>query len=111
MMLQTYVLHFLREHPNLPAMVGIALEPLGSGGGSEDVMYAEQFEWTEEEIQNLQKDKDQFDIARPERIEWSRPKGNEWPEVPKSFVLYPDSQPAMNRKERRAARARARRRK
>lgn len=107
MMLQTYVMHFLRERPDLPAMVGIGLEPLGSGGGSEDLLYAEQFEWTNEEIQNLEKDKDTFDIARPHRVKWSRPKGNEWPDIPcataGSVMPY-----TMNRKERRAAKARAR---
>jgi hypothetical protein len=107
-MLQTYVLHFLRENPNLLGMVGIGLEPLGTGGGSEDLMYGEQFDWTAEEIQTLEKNKEEFDIARPHRIKWSRPKGNEWPDVPKRKQVASVKPYTMNRKERRAAKARAR---
>jgi hypothetical protein len=110
MILQTYVLHFLQTNPHLPAMVGIAFEPLGSGAGSEDVMYAEQHDWTEQEIEDLEKDKAQLDIAKPGRIQMTRPQGDEWPEVPRSFLLYPEnSPPPMNRKQRRAAKSRARR--
>jgi hypothetical protein len=49
-------------------MVGIGLEPLGSGGGSEDLLYGEQLQWTKEEIQQLEEDKESFDIARLERV-------------------------------------------
>lgn len=111
MMLQTYALHFLRENSHLPSIVGIGLEPLGSGGGSEDILFAEQFEWTEKEIRDLEADKMQFDIARPERIKWSYPKGNEWPDVQRPSAVYPAMPFKMNRKERRAAKARARRKK
>ena len=88
MMLQTYVLH-LRENPNLPAVVGIGFEPLGSGGGSEDLVYGEQFEWTKEEIQNLKKDKERFDVARPQRIKWSRRKATSGLTYPGARQLIP----------------------
>ena len=109
LILQTYAMHFLHEHRNLTGIVGIGLEPLRSGGGSEDLMYAEQFEWTAEQERDLEADKERFDIARPERVKWSRPSGNEWPEVEGLRVsMSPRNSLQPNRKARRAAKARAR---
>ena len=109
MMLQTYAMHFLHAHRNLTGIVGIGMEPLGSGGGTEDLMYAEQFEWTVEQERDLEDDRKQFDIAKPGRVKWTRPKGNEWPEPERPNVAVSQRYSIQpNRKARRAAKARAR---
>jgi hypothetical protein len=113
-MLRTYALAYLRQEPRLPAIVGIATEPLlsdSSEGRSEDLLYAEQPEWTPELIADLEKDQKTFDVLRPGRIKVTEYSGDEYPEVPAPVFQQFDpfwEPPPPNRKQRRAAEARRR---
>jgi hypothetical protein len=110
-MLRTYVLAYLRQEPRLPAIVGIATEPLLSNsadGRSEDLVYAEQLEWTAQLIAGLEKDQQNFDVLRPERVKRTLISGDEYPKTPVPTVRFSDQMP-MNRKQRRAAESRNRR--
>ncbi len=110
MMLQTYALHFLRENPNMPAMVGIGLEPLGTVGGSEDLLYGEQFEWTKRKLKVWRKTKTRSTLRDRTGSSGAVRKAT-------SGLIYPGAPPdpvmpsTMNRKQRRAAKARARKKK
>ncbi|WP_455270674.1 hypothetical protein [Rhizobium herbae] len=52
--IQTYAQALLMKHPHLRQVVGIAMEPPGQGrGSSEDIIFAQQTEWTDQaRIQN-----------------------------------------------------------
>lgn len=48
-LLRAYVSSFKIKRPELSIFVGIASEPAGSGGGSEDLMYYDATQWTEKD--------------------------------------------------------------
>jgi hypothetical protein len=59
--LEAYALTLMRKHPQLKRIVGIATEPKPEAGdergSSEDMIYAEPPEWTDELLGNLEKRK------------------------------------------------------
>lgn len=85
-MLEGYALFFLREHPQLKRVVGIACEPppeLGvNRGGSEDMIFAEVPEWTPELLDALEERRRKFDIAKEGNRRQYRMSGDEFPSIP-----------------------------
>jgi hypothetical protein len=115
-MLQTYAMAYLRMDPRLPGIAGIATEPIQAAnahGHSEDMIYIPRPEWTPELLAQLAEDQERFDVLRPERIRTRPVTGDEFPQVEaqqprvRPITMRP---PPMNRAQRRAATARARRR-
>lgn len=113
-MLETYALTFLRKYPNLKRIVGIATEPPANSGekigSSEDLILAEPPDWSQEFIKNLEERQRVFDVAREGRYKEYAIRGNEFPEVESGGTRIGDT-PKLNRKQRRALKARARKRK
>lgn len=67
-MLTTYVLGMLRKFPHINKIIGIAFEPPTEKGSSEDMIYAEQPEWTPELIKSLEADRKTFDIMQDDNL-------------------------------------------
>lgn len=103
--IQTYAQALLMKHPHLRQVVGIAMEPPGQGrGSSEDIIFAQQTDWTEEDRKQNQDDCANLNIMG--RVRETPHHGEEFPDVafarPKRFE--------GNRKQRRAMAAKSRRR-
>lgn len=102
-----YAKGMLIRYPYLKRIVGISAEPPRQGrGSSEDILYAEQIDWTDEEKQEIRQLCDELEILKPgyQERKWT---GQEFPEV--AFAQRSTS-PGLNRKERRARKAKMRRR-
>ena len=109
---QLYARGLLEKTPHLKRVVGISREPFGQDGGvSEDMVYAEQAEWTHEERRKIRSACEKANVltdsmkTRP----WS---GEEFPGLQQTAVRRGDlytTNPTMNRKQRRAQMARQRR--
>lgn len=85
-MLETYALTFLEKYPALRRVVGIASEPpplpgAASEGSSEDMIYAEAPEWTDDLRSQLQESRDHYAIAREGVYGEYEVHSTEWPEV------------------------------
>lgn len=117
-MLTTYCFGILERYPHVEKIIGIATEPMldtdNLNGFSEDMVIVEQpTEWTKELKSSLALDLKTFDIMREENLVMSSIGVDEYPEVhvplksPKISELYQ----GLNRHQRRAAAAKARRRK
>jgi hypothetical protein len=85
-MLEGYALFFLREHPHLKRVVGIACEPPPepgvNRGGSEDMLFAEVPEWTPELLDALAERRRKFDIAKEGNRRQYLVSGDEFPAIP-----------------------------
>lgn len=102
--LQTYARALLIRAPHLREVVGIAMEPPGrQGGGSEDIIYAAQSDWTRDEREESATDCEQLGIMTS--LKETPYHGEEFPILDPAFD---DRRPDGNRKQRRASRARAR---
>jgi len=111
---QVYAKGILERFSHLERVIGISREPPDQGRGiSEDLVYAEQFEWSDEDRRAIREDCEALGLLSDNMQEraW---KGREFPEV--ETVAFEDS-PSMphakrqNRKQRRASGANARKRK
>jgi hypothetical protein len=103
-MLETYALAILKDYSALKRVVGIAMEPAGCGGSSEDLILVEPGEWTDNLLRTLEERKKLYGIMQ--NVEQYSVGGDEFP----SPTLAPAriaEKSGKNRKERRAARARA----
>ena len=113
-MLETYALTFLRKHPSLKRIVGIATEPpaesAGSVGSSEDLILAEPPEWSDAFTNRLEERQRVFDVLREGRYKEYAIQGREFPDVEFKERRDPD-RPQLNRRQRRAMKATTRRRK
>lgn len=121
-MLATYVEGIAERHRNLKQIVGIATEGDISGGSSEDLLLFQPGEWNDEAISNLRERESGFDIFRSE-LNFQRFGTDEYPDElpigpssysPIPYEFHAPSKPKStrklggNRRERRAAAARAR---
>lgn len=115
--LETYALSFLQEYPHLERIIGIATEPLPKDGGSrkgasEDLIYAERPEWTDELLADLAERRKHLDVMKKGQYSEYPFSGQEFPDVPPE---QPDREEPTrsrpNRKQRWAMAARARRKK
>ncbi len=80
-MLTTYVLGMLRKCPHIDKIVGIAFEPPTERGSSEDMIYAEQPEWTPELIKNLETDRETFNILQDDNVTFMNFGVSEYPDT------------------------------
>jgi hypothetical protein len=104
-MLETYALAILQKNPKLQRVVGIASEPPSGDrrtGSSEDLIMAEQPEWTPEVLESLEERKKIFGIFRPDKYMEYAIHDNEYPEVRKDA-----SNPLLRKLTRAQRRARA----
>ena len=110
-MLETYAFALLEKYRGLVRIVGIATEPPGKSakeGSSEDLIMAEAPEWTPEFLERLEKSKEELNIVQVGNFTETRIQGNEFPEI-KSTNRTTHHQAGLNRKQRRAMAAKARR--
>lgn len=102
----------LEKFPQLKRIVGVAMEPPSQGrGGSEDLIYVEQADWTEADREAIRRDcRENGVLQDPQEVRLSH---QEYPDVTEVVVERPAAEPGLrpNRKERRRQAAAARRRK
>lgn len=108
-----YAKGLLELHPHLKRVVGISREPPDQGRGvSEDLLYAEQHEWTEQEREKIRKECEAAGVLQD--LKEHRFRGEEFPEVETIEFDCPAPQSPnrqLNRKQRRALKAQLRKRK
>ena len=111
---QVYAKGLLERFPHLKRVVGISCEPRDQGGNSsEDMIYAEQADWTEEDRRAIRRDCEMYEVLRGD----IKTKGRLWPgqEYPELETVSvegmgtPAANSGMNRRQRRALEAKARR--
>lgn len=108
---EVYAKGVLERFHHLKRVIGISREPLDQGRGvSEDLIYAEQSDWSDDERCAIRKDCDAYGVFQEgmKRTPWQ---DQEFPDVETSVVEEGWPEPLhlrMNRKQRRAAAARAR---
>lgn len=121
-MLMAYAMNIIRKHQHLKRFVGIAMEPPADAreGCSEDMVFFEPREWTAELVAEAERLRNHYDVVREGRATESPMRDQEYPETLPDAVYFLDNsipyhyqQPAArpNRQERRAQRARGRRKK
>lgn len=104
--LRTYAQALLIKHANIQRIIGIAMEPPDQGrGASEDIIYAVQTEWTEEDRKQNREDCAALGIMG--EMKQTHYRGTEYPSVQRPVRKFPRG----NRKQRRAQAAVDRRRK
>lgn len=111
-LLEIYAFSLLEKYRDLKRIVGIATEPRnreGKGGSSEDLLVVEAGEWTSEFLEQLEEAKKNLNIAQEGNFKTYSTQGNEFPEVAIRPV-HAAIAPRLNRKQRRAAAAKARKR-
>ena len=108
---QIYAQGLLERHAYLKRVVGISREPPGQGSGvSEDMVYAEQQDWSDEERGAIRKNCENAEILQNTRE--LRYQGDEFPQIDSitvDTVDVPFSGSRLNRKQRRMLKARSRR--
>jgi len=107
-----YANGILEKFPHIQRIVGISREPPGQDRGiSEDLVYAEQNNWSEDERADIRGDCEALGVLQNSmRVHHLR--GEEYPEMEELVVEQPLRVPldrSMNRQQRRAAAARRRR--
>lgn len=110
---QVYAKGVLERFPHLNQVIGISREPPDQGRGiSEDLVYAEQSDWSDEDREAIRQDCNTFGVLQDSMKEthW---KGQEFPDV--EIVSFESKAGQshyleMNRKQRRASAAKARKR-
>jgi len=109
-LLLIYAKGLLERHAHLKRVIGIALEPPEQGRVfSENMIYAEQRDWTDEERAAVKSECESVGVLQNTRER--RYGGKEFPDVGTIVAESPDAhQPHLNRKQRRALKARARKR-
>ncbi|MXX90815.1 MAG: hypothetical protein F4213_12255 [Boseongicola sp. SB0677_bin_26] len=108
-----YALGLLERHSHLGRVVGISCEPPDqSRESSEDLVYVEQHEWTDQERKKIQSDCKTAGVLQNQN---ERPvRGQEFPEhgvIAFERLGSPPESSRLNRKQRRALKARTRKRK
>ncbi len=111
---RVYAKGLLERYPHLERVIGISCEPPGQDhGSSQDLVYAEQAEWTDEDRRAIKRDCKVYGVLQDQlkEIPWT---GQEYPDVETitfERMAGPTSNTRMNRKQRRELAAKARRKK
>ena len=109
-----YAKGLLERYPHLERVIGISREPPDQGlGVSEDLVYAEQAEWSDQDRQIIKEDCKNYDVLQGEVQDQSW-QGKEFPDV--DTLIMRKSKPipskgGMNRQQRRANSAKKRKNK
>lgn len=106
-----YARGILERYPHLKRVIGIAREPPDQPHGvSEDMIYAEQAPWTDEERSAIRDDCSRLGVLRDD-MKSRRWPGKEYPDVQPTTGAAPVAPgiPALNRRQRRARAAKRRR--
>jgi hypothetical protein len=109
-LMMIYARGLLERHEHLRRVIGISREPSDQGRGvSEDIIYVEQHDWTDEQRAAIKEDCERAGVLQ--NLRERRFGGAEFPEVEtitikRPGLMMPNSEP--NRKQRRAMKARAR---
>jgi hypothetical protein len=110
-LLVVYAYDYLRKNPQLERIVGVASEPKPSSeeesGSSEDLIYLETPEWTEEFLAELEQITTELRINQPENARSRNVSDQEFPIV-RSSTASSSNVSGLNRKERRAVAAKRR---
>ena len=108
-----YAKGLLERHTHLQRVVGISREPPDQGGGiSEDMVCAEQRDWSNEERAAIRKDCENARVLQD--VKEQRYRGEEFPEVGATELdkpISPQHRAMLNRKQRRALKSQSRKRK
>ena len=107
-----YAKGILERFPHLKRIVGVSCEPPDQGhGSSEDLIYVEQADWSDEDRQAIRHDCKILNILRIE-MKATLLSGQEFPDV-ETVIIKPDERPSysygLNRKQRRIKKAELRR--
>lgn len=118
-MLYGYALSFLKKHPQLERIIGIAVEPpseLGTPkGSSEDLMMVEMPEWDQRQLNQLAEYEKVLSIMKEGRFSEYGVSDKEYPDVVHKARMTDGERrktpitPGLNRKQRRALAAKTRR--
>lgn len=107
-----YARGILEQKSHLKRVVGISCEPPGQGrGGSEDLVYAEQSDWSDAERKSIRADCATLGVLQ--NLKETRYHGEEFPEVEEIRIDRPAGPrplAKMNRKQRRSMKAKGRKR-
>ena len=110
-MLHVYARGVLERYSYLERVIGVTCEPPGQGhGGSEDLIYAGQAQWTEEQRRAIREDCERLEVFRP-NLKFKLWKGEEYPDVAVVTIEPVRAQgqlAGLNRRHRRAMAARHR---
>ena len=111
-MAHIYARGVLERFGHLKRVVGVSMEPPSEKGEqSEDMIYMEQVDWTEEQRRSIRADCERCGVFRND-LRGRRWQGQEYPDVESITVArprLPTGSSGMNRRQRRAAAAIARR--
>lgn len=75
-LLTAYCHAFKAKCPQLRIIVGLACEPKGSGGGSEDLMYMDTTEWSDHDMEEARKIRQELRLLLDENVRETR--GTAW---------------------------------
>ncbi|MBT4711661.1 MAG: hypothetical protein HOB82_09080 [Alphaproteobacteria bacterium] len=78
--LEAYLLALLRENPEMSEIVGVAMEPIGPGGSSEDLLYTVQPEWSSKMLADLEEAKKRMEIMQKGNFSTYPVHGDEYPD-------------------------------
>jgi hypothetical protein len=107
--LEVYAYALAEKFRELKRIVGIATEAksnISQGGSSEDLIVLEPAEWSPEFLAQLEESKKKLGIMQKELVPFNPRQEPEFPNVSVPKLIRP--QPSLNRKQRRAAAAKAR---
>lgn len=113
---ELYAKAILVRYPHLERIVGISVESPNERGSSEDIIYAKRWNYSDDEAKEILEQCDQLGIMRSD-MKMRPVQENEYPDVPDDALMLAFDSPSprksgyRNRKERRAAAAKARKRK
>ena len=106
-MLHVYAKGVLERYSYLERVIGITCEPPDQGlGGSEDLIYAEQAQWTDEQRREIRKDCQRLDVFGP-NMKSKLWEGEEYPDVATVTIEPATEQGQLSRLNRRQRRAKA----
>lgn len=114
-LLYAYCLHYANKNRHIKRFIGMAVEPpasvTGKKGSSEDLLMVEIDDWDEETVRAAEKGAEICNIGKPENMTLGRLQGDEFPKQPDGSYVGIVNRSPLNRKQRRAMRAKNRKNK
>ncbi len=91
-LLSAYCKSFKAKHPELNIIVGIAMEPKGTGGGSEDLLYLDTTGWSDDTLQKAKQMRQEIGLLLDDKVTMSRSTEYEFPFPENSMPSQVDAQ-------------------